>query len=281
MSLISDTMGVSKKRSADELGTATAAAADLSDAPQPKVHKANSTVTAPFRGAAGAAAAAEPKQEVPEDKGSEKAASSKPAQNIVKLKAARGAAASGAASRGAAGRAAPARDSAARGAAATRGGAAAAAGGAATHDKGMFGTLMISDTKPFRPARPSIDDIMTGRAGNVGTHMEKLYPYVRWRFSVFLYKDEVVRLRQPLYASVCPDVNNIHKNGAASGTGWRPTSVMEPLDMERCIWSLNHSEFYEGNISIWNLDPMKACAFGIDLDLRDPSWLQFDVLTRF
>ena len=93
-----------------------------------------------------------------------------------------------------------------------------------------------------------MEDITTERGGSVCKYMEKLQKLVVWSFSTFLYKDEVVKLRPPLYASVCREVDNTPKNAAASGAAWRPTSIMEPLDMDHCISALTHSEFYEGTI---------------------------------
>ena len=151
----------------------------------------------------------------------------------------------------------------------------AAAGGAS---KGMLSSLMLPGMKPFRPQKPSPEEITAGRAGSVRTYMDKLCTYVKWHLSVFLYKDPIVQLRKPLYTSVCPDV--MPSNAAASGAAWRPTSIMEPLVMEHCISALTHSDFYEGTVSIWNLDPMATRAFGTPLNLTDPSWLQLDVLTE-
>ena len=135
---------------------------------------------------------------------------------------------------------------------------------------------MIPSPQPFRPVQPTMEDIISGRTGSVGTYVQNLYRYVSWTLLLFLYDDEIVKLRGPLYVSRCPAVDNTPKN-AASGA-WRPTSIMEPLDMKNCISALSHSNFYEGTISIWNLDPLKTRAFETDLDLKDPTWLQFNVL---
>jgi hypothetical protein len=78
--------------------------------------------------------------------------------------------------------------------------------------KAMFATLMIPDTKPFRPKKPAMEDITAGRGGSDLKYMEKLRKHAVRSFSTFLYKDEVVKLRQPLYASVCPEVDNTLKN---------------------------------------------------------------------
>ena len=40
--------------------------------------------------------------------------------------------------------------------------------------KAMFATLMIPDTKPFRPKKPAMEDITAGRGGSVRKYMEKL-----------------------------------------------------------------------------------------------------------
>ena len=146
--------------------------------------------------------------------------------------------------------------------------------------KAMFATLMIPDTKPFRPKKPAMEDITAGRGGRDLKYMEKLQKHAVRSFSTFLYKDEVVKLRQPLYASICPEVDNTPKNAAASGTAWRPTSIMDPLDMDHCISALTHSESYEGAVELWNLDPMKTSAFDIDSSgMRDPTWIKLDVLS--
>ena len=97
------------------------------------------------------------------------------------------------------------------------------------------------------------------------------------RFSLFLHDDEIIRLRHPLSEPTCPP---IEKN-AASGAKWRPTSVMEPMDMQHCMVSLSESGFYEGAVSIWNLDSFQTKAFDIVLNLKDPSWLQFMVVTGY
>ena len=137
---------------------------------------------------------------------------------------------------------------------------------------------MISNTKPFRPVKPSTEEIVAGTAVSVGTYMQKLQAYVWWSYSVFLHDDEVIKLRTPLYASAYPKIDNTPKNAPATIADWRPTSIKEPLDMEHCISALTHSHFYEGAISIWDIGIMKTCAFETDLQLRDPTWAQLNVL---
>ena len=127
----------------------------------------------------------------------------------------------------------------------------------------LIATLMIANHQPFRPLMLTMEDITAGRAGSVTAYMEKLEARVRRN------------------SSVCPQIDNAPKNAAAGGKEWRPTSVMEPLDMEHCIAALTHSNFYEGIISIWNLDPLKTYAFDTQLNLRDPTWLQLNVLTGY
>ena len=111
-----------------------------------------------------------------------------------------------------------------------------------------FESLMISKTKPFRPVKPSTEEIVAGTAVSVRTYMQKLQAYVWWSYSVFLHDDEVIKLRTPLYASACPKIDNTPKNAPATSADWRPTSIKEPLDMEHCISALTHSNFYEGAI---------------------------------
>ena len=82
-----------------------------------------------------------------------------------------------------------------------------------------------------------------------------------------MYDDEVIKLRHPLYAPRCPAIENTPKQ-AASGAKWRPTSIMEPMDIQHCIWALTHSGFWEGAVSIWNLDSFQTKAFDIDLNLK-------------
>ena len=65
---------------------------------------------------------------------------------------------------------------------------------------------------------------------------------------MLLYDDPVIQVRTPLYASACPRIDNTPKNAAASGAEWRPTSIMEPLDMGHCISALIEGTFYEGAI---------------------------------
>ena len=108
--------------------------------------------------------------------------------------------------------------------------------------------------------------------------MEKVQAHVRWNFSMLLYDDGIVKLRALLDASVCTKVDNDPKNAAASGAGWRTTSIMEPLDMGHCISALTHSNFYEGHHSIWNLSQSKTSAFETELNLRDPTLLQLNFL---
>ena len=147
-----------------------------------------------------------------------------------------------------------------------------------------FDRLMISSQAPFRPKAPSPEEIASGRGGSVRTYVENLQRYIVWKFSMFLHDDEVVQLRHPLYASRCPRIEE--EGPAASGAkkkpadaaAWRPTSIMEPMDVEHCIAALNESQFYEGAISIWNVNPLLTSAFGVDFDVRDPSWAQFQVL---
>ena len=178
----------------------------------------------------------------------------------------------------------PAATTAACGAVAAASGAGAAASGAGDADKHAASesktkqvVLMINPSQPFRPKVPDMDEIISGRAPSVRSYAQNLYRYVSWKFSVFLHDDEVVQLRHPLYASRCPGIEDPSKT-AASGACWRPTSVMEPMDMAHCIWSLTDSHFYEGTVSIWNLDPFRTSAFETELNLKDPSWLQYLVL---
>ena len=55
-----------------------------------------------------------------------------------------------------------------------------------------FESLMISKTKPFRPVKPSTEDIVAGAPVSVRTYMQKLQAYVWWGYSVFLHDDEVI-----------------------------------------------------------------------------------------
>ena len=87
--------------------------------------------------------------------------------------------------------------------------------------------------------------------------MQKFQACVGWTYSVFLHDDEVIKLRTPLYASACLRIDNTPKNAPATSADWRPTSIKEPLDMEQLLSALTHSNFYEGAISIWNIDVMK------------------------
>ena len=144
-----------------------------------------------------------------------------------------------------------------------------------------YHALMIANTKPFRPCKPSADDIVAGRACSVRTYMQNLQAYVWSNFSVFLHDDDVIKLRTPLYAAGCPQIDNTPKTAPAKSINWRPTSIKEPLDMEHCISALKHSEFYEGTISIWNIDIMKTRAFNKELNLRDPTWDQLNVLNGY
>ena len=120
-----------------------------------------------------------------------------------------------------------------------------------------FESLMISKTKPFRPVKPSTEEIVAGTAVSVRMYMRKLQAYAWWSYSVFLHDDEVIKLRTPLYASASPKIDNTPKNAPATSADWRPTSIKEPLDMEQLLSALTHSNFYEGAISIWNIDIMK------------------------
>ena len=171
------------------------------------------------------------------------------------------------------------------------GGAAAASGAAETpnargddtntHARPKKQTvLMIDSAQPFRPKLPSMEDIVSGKAPSVRSYAHNLFRYVSYKFASFLYDDELIELRHPLEESRCPPIDNTPKC-AASGATWRPTSIMEPLDMTRCMWSLTHSGFYDGTVSIWNLNSFTTRAFGIDLDLKDPSWQQFLVLAGY
>ena len=156
----------------------------------------------------------------------------------------------------------------------------AAASGAesqtANESQSKQATLMISSSQPLRPKIPSNDEIISGMAGSVRQYAQNMKRYVEWKLSVFLYDDETVQLRQPLYKSVCPPIEDSAASGA--DTRWRPTSVMEALDMGHCISSLSNSEFYEGAVSIWNMDPFLTEAFEKELHVKDPSWPQFLVL---
>ena len=147
-------------------------------------------------------------------------------------------------------------------------------------DKAMFAVLKIEDPamKPVRPVKPPPGDIMSGLAPPVREYCQALKTYVHYELAKFLYHDETVKLRKPLHELVCPDIDDKPK-GAASGADWRPTSIMEPMNMDHCIAALTTSSFYEGAISFWNVDPFATKAFYMQLNLRDPTWLQFDYLT--
>ena len=144
--------------------------------------------------------------------------------------------------------------------------------------QGKQSVLMISPSQPFRPKQPDMDEITSGRACSVRKYATNMFQYVSWKFASFLYDDDVIQLRHPLYASKCPPIDNTPKSDAASGAEWRPTSIMEPMDMTRCVWALNQSGIWEGAVSIWNFDTIRTEAFGVNLDLKDPSWPQFLVL---
>ena len=142
------------------------------------------------------------------------------------------------------------------------GGAAAASGAAETpnargddtntHARPKKQTvLMIDSVQPFRPQLPSMEDIVSGKAPSVRSYAHNLFRYVSYKFASFLYDDELIELRHPLEESRCPPIENTPKHTASHL--WRPTSIMEPLDMTRCMWSLTHSGFYDGTVSIWNL----------------------------
>ena len=149
-----------------------------------------------------------------------------------------------------------------------------------------FDVLMIPPQQPFRLKMPSQEDIASGRGVSVRTYAGNLHRYIVSKLSMFLYNDEVVQLRHPLYASRCPHIEEgrpaasgaVPGKKPANAAAWRPTSIMEPMDIEHCIVALTESQFYEGAISIWNLDPFLTSAFGIDIDAKDPSWAQFLVL---
>ena len=106
------------------------------------------------------------------------------------------------------------------------------------------------------------------------SYMQNLKTYVDWHFAEWLFNDPVVRLRHPLYASICPKI----EVAGANSTEWKPTSIMEPMDLSNCVTALDQDGFYEGTVSFWNLNPMLESQFGVNLGLKDPSWPQFQVL---
>ena len=147
----------------------------------------------------------------------------------------------------------PAAEKKARTAAAASGAAAKAQPAAQPDNSSKFDVLMIPPQQPFRPKMPSQEDIVSGRAVSVRSYAENLHRYIVWEFSMFLYDDEVVQLRHPLYASRCPRIEEERPGPAASGAvpgkkpanaaAWRPTSIMEPMDIEHCIMALTESRF--------------------------------------
>ena len=137
----------------------------------------------------------------------------------------------------------------------------AAGSGGASADKSKQATLMISNTPAFRPRTPTQEEITSGTATSVRSYyVQKLKAYVDYHFADFLHTDPEVRLRHPLYASTCP---KIEATTAASGAEWKPTSIMEPMDLSNCVTSLIQEGFYERTVSFWNFDPLLQSAFGL------------------
>ena len=80
---------------------------------------------------------------------------------------------------------------------------------------------------------------------------------------------------RPSEGRTCP---KIEATTAASGAEWKPTSIMEPMDLSNCVTSLIQEGFYERTVSFWNFDPLLQSAFGLSLRLKDPPWPQFQIL---
>ena len=81
-------------------------------------------------------------------------------------------------------------------------GATQAVSGASAQTKTAL--LSISDTVPFRPARPSDADIESGRAPPLTKYVNNLYANVRSRLSLYLHDNDKIKLRVPLYKLRCP-----------------------------------------------------------------------------
>ena len=148
------------------------------------------------------------------------------------------------------------------GAAGPTGGVASAPTGGEDWDE----ALLIPQSAPERPQKPSVWEINTGTGMTLRDYMTRLVPSVQWRLSKFLAKLPGVMLSTPLQSLVCPDITG--------ETGETTKSFRERWSDDRCVLSLRATGLYEAAAPIWWFDLLKE-EF-MDFKSDEPTWAQFE-----
>ena len=120
-------------------------------------------------------------------------------------------------------------------------------------------TLGISAEEPPLPSWPTEDEIIGGTAPPLIDFMAAMTKNVYWRLSSFLFDEESLSLRMPLYTQRTPPFRA--KRGSA------PSTFKEPLNLDNCIDSLKCSGLYEGSITAWQFAACQKKWNGIDLGI--------------
>ena len=97
-----------------------------------------------------------------------------------------------------------------------------------------------SDVKFDRSARAKK---AASGALNSAQSSNKYQKNVYWKLSVFLYNDDSIVMRKPLYTHRTPPFRK-KRNSA-------PSTFKEPLNLDNCLTSLRCSGLYEGSITAW------------------------------
>ena len=133
------------------------------------------------------------------------------------------------------------------------------------------GMLGLPLNAPIVSAKPSDNDIMSGRAPALDDWMSDLWKSVVFRLSVVLYEDPETRLRMPLHLQQTPPFK-ASKNGVATGA----TTYKERWCMKNCVTSLRSNGLYEASMSLWQFLPAAKEWGGVDLAIDAVSWRQYE-----
>ena len=133
------------------------------------------------------------------------------------------------------------------------------------------GMLGLPPSAPIVSAKPSDNDIMSGKAPALEDWMSDLWKSVVFRLSVVLYEDPETRLRMPLHLQQTPPFK-ASKNGVATGA----TTYKEKWCMTNCVTSLRSNGLYEASMSLWQFLPAAKEWGGVDLAIDAVSWKQYE-----
>ena len=142
---------------------------------------------------------------------------------------------------------------------------AVAASGASIAEQRALG---IFSEEPPLPTWPTEDEVIGGSAPTVSDFMETMTKNVYWKLSVFLYNDDSIVMRKPLYTHRTPPFRT-KRNSA-------PSTFKEPLNLDNCLTSLRCSGLYEGSITAWQFAACQTKWNGIDLGIDKISFKNID-----